>query len=65
MLKEIIIIDNVWISLNCTISNYVCIEIGSIIATNYFVRKVIPRFYICGSVPEKAIKSKIKVDEIW
>lgn len=58
--KDIVIEDNVWIGIRCTILKGVHIGKGSVIAANSLVIKDIPENCLAGGVPAKVIKENIK-----
>jgi acetyltransferase-like isoleucine patch superfamily enzyme len=64
---DIIIKNDVWIGLNCTIIDGVTIHNGSVIAAGSVVTKDVPAYAIVGGNPAKIIKyrfSKEIIDEI-
>lgn len=54
--RSIVIEDNVWIGMNCTIMGGVRISRNSIIGANALVTKDVPAFEVWGGIPAKFIK---------
>ena len=60
--QPIIIEDNVWIGMNCTILKGVTIGEGSIIAAGSVVTKSVPKNALVGGIPAQVIKKNIKCE---
>jgi acetyltransferase-like isoleucine patch superfamily enzyme len=52
--------DNCWLGGNVTVLSGVKIEKGSIAAAGAVINKSIPPFSVCGGIPAKIIKSRLK-----
>jgi len=59
--SEVVIEDNVWIGLRCTVLKGVTINTGSVIAANSLVVRDVPARTLVGGNPARVIKS----DVIW
>lgn len=59
VVEEIILKDDVWIGMSCSILKGVTIGTGSIVAAGSVVNKSIPEYEVWGGVPAKFIKKRI------